>query len=237
MTNNLKYNPVITRMLNQFSQSKDWEGMKHYFSELTHSQFRTGCNILSEQILPDYSSQTFWELFFIFTTWQPKAFLVTFLKPAVIKYKNGQLNLDDHHLIKYGKWVATEKRDIDERKFLSVFLQITDSIEEIELLFRIFEIEDLDKKVLYLLQTNTDAGYYHLFHCFKRMDDDFIKLSRYCNQLMQKKDDTSFNLVSILKCYFDLPLVKGNFSLQLNSYELSRIDASYADFKAYLHRL
>ena len=56
-------------------------------------------------------------------------------------------------------------------------------------------------------------------------------------KLMREGSGIAFNLVSILKCYFDLPQVRGSFSLKLDAYELSRMDASYEAFRDILTRI
>ena len=48
---------------------------------------------------------------------------------------------------------------------------------------------------------------------------------------MRKGDALSFNLASVAKVYFDLPQVKGTFSLKLDPYQLGRLEMSYASFR------
>lgn len=54
---------------------------------------------------------------------------------------------------------------------------------------------------------------------------------------MKRGDALSFNLASVTKSYFDLPAVGGTFSLRLRPYELSLLEASYADFCAVMRRV
>ena len=48
--------------------------------------------------------------------------------------------------------------------------------------------------------------------------------------LMKKEDSLAFNFVSLMKVYFDLPEIKGTFSLRLNPYEIGRAEASFDSF-------
>jgi hypothetical protein len=41
----------------------------------------------------------------------------------------------------------------------------------------------------------------------------------------------------MIKNYFDLPAIKGVFSLKINPYELSRLDASFGLFCQMLNRI
>ena len=62
------------------------------------------------------------------------------------------------------------------------------------------------------------------------MEGNRDQLVKCCNRLLERGDDRSFNLVSIVKHYFDLPEVKGVFSLRVQPYQLSRLDNSYQGF-------
>ena len=167
----------------------------------------------------------------------PKALLVTFLKPAVHNYRGGRLNLQNPFLKEFARQVADEERSIDEKKFLQSFLPVIRSADDVWELFRLFRIESIHRRVAYLIPCDSVYTYYVLFQCFRRMDHAPALLSNYCNQLIRKGSSKAFNLVSIMKCYFDLPLVKGNFSLRLEKYELSRLDASLEDFRTILCRI
>ena len=48
--------------------------------------------------------------------------------------------------------------------------------------------------------------------------------------LMKKGDSRSFNLACILKQYFGLADISGQFSLRIQDYELSRLDQGYDYF-------
>lgn len=237
MTNQHHYNPVISNKLNGYVRAKNWTEILNYLSNLSHSQFRTACNILSEEVLTALDTSTYWECFGAVVKTNTKAFLQTFLKAGVNNYCKNRLTICDAHLEAFGKWVCEGKTIVDERKVLQAFLPILKTTEEIEFLFKTFQIEDVQKKISYLIQSDSAISYYVLFQCFRKMDHEPMLLSEYCNQLIEKGTNRSFNLVSIMKCYFDLPCVRGQFSLQLNAYELSRLDSSFEDFEKILCRM
>ena len=64
--------------------------------------------------------------------------------------------------------------------------------------------------------------------CYEEHDRDFLITT--CRQVMKRGDNLSFNLASLLRTYFDLPEVKGTFSLALQPYELSRLDTDFDVF-------
>jgi len=228
------YNSSISNKLNYFVQAKNWNDVILYLSKLSHSDFRTACNIFSEEILTALSSSDYWECFFSIVKTNTKAFLQTFLKAAVKNYNSGTLSLFDPHLQLFGKWVTEKNTIIDEKKLIQAFLPILNTTREAEFLFTIFHIEDVHQRISYLIREESLICYYELFQCFRKIDHEPNLLTNYCNQLIEKRTNRSFNLVSIMKCYFDLPDVRGQFSLRPNSYELSRLDSSFEDFKKIL---
>ena len=72
---------------------------------------------------------------------------------------------------------------------------------------------------------------YLLFRAMRHAEHDHGLLARCCRLLMKKGDRLSFNLASLAKVYFDLPQVKGTFSLRVSPYQLGRLGSSYADFR------
>ena len=231
------FHPAIARQLTQHLQNRNWSSLWSYLQGLSNASFRTACNILSEETLCDIEGDLFWECFSALVPQHPKALLVTFLKPAVHNYRGGRLNLQNPFLEEFARQVADEERSIDEKKFLQSFLPVIRSADDVWELFRLFRIESIHRRVAYIIPCDSVYTYYVLFQCLRRMDHAPALLSNYCNQLIRKGNSKAFNLVSIMKCYFDLPLVKGNFSLRLEKYELSRLDASLEDFQKILCRI
>ena len=231
------FHPAIAGQLTQHLQNRNWSSLWSYLQGLSNASFRTACNILSEETLCDIDGDLFWECFSALVPQHPKALLVTFLKPAVHNCRGGRLNLQNPFLKEFARQVVDEERAIDEKKFLQSFLPVIRSADDVWELFHLFRIESIHRRVAYLIPCDSVYTYYVLFQCFRRMDHAPALLSNYCNQLIRKGSSKAFNLVSIMKCYFDLPLVKGNFSLRLEKYELSRLDASLEDFQKILCRI
>ena len=232
-----RYNPVVSRMLSSLARNADWEKMADYLNGLSHSQFRIAGYILSEETLLQLNHNNFWNCFNHIVTTSPKTYLVTFLKAAVRNYQQERVQLDDktlRHLAGLAPNASSSVhggRSLNERKTLSMFLPVLRSSDEVTRLFQDFGVEDLRIQIDYLLPVDTTVCSYALFHLLRKLDDDFDYLTEVCRRLIRRGGDHAFNLVSIMKCYFDLPLVNGHFSLRLKAYELSRLDNSYEDFK------
>ena len=89
----------------------------------------------------------------------------------------------------------------------------------------------LPAQAFYLLSAGTLPCYYELFQQLKKVEHDTKLLRTYSVQLMQRGDNLSYNMASILQSYFALGELPGTFSLRLRDYELSRLDGSYELFK------
>lgn len=126
---------------------------------------------------------------------------------------------------------------IDAQKTLGKFLPVLRTVEEVNQLFSDFHVDEPHAQVAYLLKQDSDVCRYAVFHLLRKLDHDPDYITSVCLQLMHRGTDHDFNLVSIVKCYFDLPQVKGRFSLKLNAYELSRLEKSFDEFKKILNRI
>ena len=65
----------------------------------------------------------------------------------------------------------------------------------------------------------------------RQVEHDRDLLARCCRVLMKRGDALSFNLASVAKVYFDLPQVKGTFSLSLSPFQLGWLETSFENFK------
>ena len=81
------------------------------------------------------------------------------------------------------------------------------------------------------MSAGTLPSYYEMFQQFKKLEHDLMMLRHYCILLMQRGDNLSYNMASIMQSYFGLGELPGTFSLRLRTYELSRLDGSYELFK------
>jgi hypothetical protein len=237
MTIQARHNSVISRQLMHYAEVRDWDGMLNYLHGLTHSQFRSAGVSLEHEVLPCLTHDDFWTCFHAIVPAASKAFLMTFLKAAVRNYRDGRLNTEHPALRMFGTLVSSEERLVDEKKFLQTWLPVLHSVEEVKSLLDCFLVEEPQRVIAYLVPVATPPCYYVLFQLLRKLDNSPVLLSGVCMKLMREGSGIAFNLVSILKCYFDLPQVRGSFSLKLDAYELSRMDASYEAFRDILTRI
>jgi len=227
---NSPYNVVLHRMMLSYVENSDWNGLADYMEKLTHAQFRTAGAYMSGGILTNLPSRRFWACFLSIVERNPKAYLMTFLKAAVENYKAGGLELEDPSFLTFCRRVADNGRAIDERKTMQTLLPILQTPGEVENLFNAFGVEDTRQRVSYLMNAETMASYFVLFNQLRELDHDKAYLQQCCTMLKRKDTRLAYNMVSILKRYFDLPNVKGQFSLKMDPFELSRMERGYEAF-------
>jgi hypothetical protein len=244
MTSNHRYNPVVSRMLSSLAERTNWDGMLAYLNGLSNSQFRVAGNILCDETLLQLDNGSFWACFSKIVPTTPKVYLVTFLKAAVKSYGQGRLQIDDaalRLLASLSGSAATaasrRERSLDEQKTLSMLLPVVRTVGEVWRLFSDFGVEDLHLQIDYLLPADTSVCSYALFLLLRKLDHEKEYLTEVCRRLMRRGGNRAFNLVSIIKCYFDLPEVHGQFSLSLKAYELSRLEKSYEEFKKVINSI
>lgn len=265
MSNDHRYNPVIARRLSTIASARDWDGLTVYLEGLSNSQFRTASYILSDETLRRLDNDDFWACFDRLVPTNRKAFLTTFLKAAVSNYVEGRLKLN--HAVLSGFVVSEDLAEsvapavpavakskasirtmdssswfllsgsIDVQKTLMRFLPVLRTIDEVEKLFSDFRVNGPHQQIAYLLKQESVVCLFVLFQLLRKLDHEPEYLTAVCLKLMHRGTDRDFNLVSIVKCYFDLPQVRGRFSLNLNAYELSRLDRSFDEFRKIINRI
>lgn len=238
MSNDHRYNPVVSRMLSSLAERADWEGLLTYLNGLSNSQFRVAGNILCSETLIRLEQENFWACFNAIVPTSTKTYLVTFLKAAVKNYQHGRLLIDDGAMRRLASLSdlsasvrSRRQRCLDEQKTLAMLLPVLRSADEVMRLFQDFGVDDVYLQIDYLLPVDTTACAYVLFLLLRRLDHEAEYLADVCRRLMRRGGNRAFNLVSIMKCYFDLPQVHGQFSLSMKAYELSRLEKSYENFK------
>lgn len=224
------YNATVDRLLRGYLSAEDYQGLLAYLGRLTSSQFRSAGAMMAETILPAQEEEVYWHAFDQLYHESPKAWLGTLLKAAAERYSHGKLRLDNPIFISLCEEMAQKKREIDEVKVQRALLPLLRQPEEVADLLRWLGVDMPRCIVSVLLPIATLPSRYVLFQQLRRLDHEPELLTRCCTALMQHGGDQDFNLVSIIRNYFDLPAVKGVFSLRLNPYQLSRLETNYEDF-------
>lgn len=227
------YNEVIQERLEAFVRTESWEGLTSYLDGLSHRDFRMAGFIMSERFMPRMDTPLFWNLFYALLAYDSKAFLMTMLKSVPLRRRQMGFSLcreDGYRRV--AAYLNQCGTDIDRSKFISYMLGVfAEEVDELEFLLGSLHVDHPRERMHYLLRGEGLGCYYLLFKAMRQTEHDRDLLTGCCRFLMRKGDALSFNLASVAKVYFDLPQVKGSFSLKLDPYQLGRLEMSYASFR------
>lgn len=220
-----RHNPALEERLERFLAAGDTVGLLASLDALGATDFRTAGYLLSETLLPRLSGEAYWTVFAAVVPHNPKAYLGTFLKAAATLYGDGRLDMA-HRVMR--RFAATEATPVDRRKTLEALLPLLRTPAEAVTLLDLFGTEPA-ARVVYLFRAGGKVCYFLLFRQLQALDDAGL-VRKYCSLLAQRGDRLSFNLAALLKQYFGLAGVAGQFSLRLHPYEHGRLDASFEAF-------
>jgi hypothetical protein len=48
------FNPAVNRNISLYAKNRNWQGLENYFSGLSNTDFRTACNMMSADIMPQW---------------------------------------------------------------------------------------------------------------------------------------------------------------------------------------
>lgn len=230
MASDRRYNPVIFSRLQALCGQKDWEGLVRYLQGLPHSGFRTAGLLLGDRLLADAPEDDYWAAFRRLLDYDAKALLGTLLKTAVVRLGRGTLSLRHPGFGVVAHFLNTYNREVDKHKVLLRLVPALPVHTDIDYLFDRLHVAAPRKRLDYLLRGDTLPCYFLLFRTLRFLEHDKTLLTDCCRYLMKKGDALSFNLASLAKLYFDLPQVKGTFSLRFQPYEVGRLEASFELF-------
>jgi len=220
------YNPIIASRLRAIADGKQWSLMPSYLEELSHSQFRTAGYILQEELLPLLEQHDFWPLITLLYKYNAKAMLVTCMKAA--QNRIGEFSSDEAEEL----WKEISRNEIDATKTLQTLLPaLTDEVDLARHMMNVMIGDNPEKRIAILLRINTPAAAFLLLHALRQVEHQRSLLVRTTYFLMKRGDGLSFNMASLIKNFFGLDEVRGTFSLNLQPFELARMETSYPAFK------
>lgn len=221
-----RYNSRLQARLTEVIASASPQDLVAALDTLSVSDARTAGFLLSEILLPSLETARYWQYFICIVPTRPKQFLGTFLKAAVKSYQAQRLQLSREVLQQF----ATTASPIDLRKTIEALLPALRTTQEVLLLTKALGIVSTEKLAPFLIRAGTPPCYYHLFNLLKTIDTESAQLMTYARMLIDRGDHLSYNLVGIMRQYFDMRELTGTFSLQLPPYRLSRLDQSPESF-------
>lgn len=228
---------IYNRLL-AFAKLSSWDKMQDYLKTLSNSRFRTASYVLADKLLPALDEKTYWECFGYMVPKEPKVYLVTFLKAALLLYKEEKLSFQSETFVNFGKSVYNDNRLVDRRKTLTLLLSELRTSEEVGQLLSMFCLDCNDLKIQYLVMSQESKPCYHvLFSLLRHTDLSNDSISVILSKILCRKTSMAYNFVCIAKCYFGIEKTMGNFSLTMQPYELSRLEFDYLKFVQLLTKM
>ncbi len=235
------YHPVVFARLKVLLAGRDWNALQEYLESLSNAHFRIAGYILGERLMPTLEAQDFWDLSSHLILWYAKAFTVTVAKAAALRFKAGSLQLTDEGFKRLADSLQGEGHVIDRQKLLMQWLPCMPDFEAVESLFDTMGIVDARRRVDYLLRIGNLNASFVLLRTLRYEEHDKKYLTSVCKELVRRaankaganehEDSLSYNMASLLRSYFDLPDVRGTFSLAIEAYELANIDTDFEVFE------
>lgn len=239
MTEPFYCNPDVVARLEERFEACDWAGLTEYLGRLSNKGFRQACEALSRRVMVECDDDVFWTAFQCLLTYNSKAFLITTLKAVPERKKRQGFSLHHSGYAAAADFLNEKGTETDRAKFVQFLVAnvFCEEPDELLALFQSLHIDSARQRMHFLIRGKGMGCYFVLFLTMRRLEHDKGLLSKCCNALMRKGDALSFNLACAAKQYFDLPEVRGTFSLRLAPYQLSRLETSYEDFSKVMGEL
>lgn len=234
----MSFNPIVNRNLQVLANEGDWHKMAAYLEALTNSAFRAASDILADSVLPQLAAEDFWECFNVIALSDTKAYLMTFMKAAVVKYTMGTLDFNNKRFVAFALSTRGLETSLDRQKTLKKLLPVLTTHAQIEGVLDAFCESDIDMKLKYLIQADeSKPGYYAIFKLLRMLDSPADVTKNYLLHILRRSTPMAFNFVSMMRDYFGIESLNAQYSLRLQPYELSRLETSYDEFVKSLSRM
>lgn len=203
------------------------ESLYSYLLKSSNAQHRVACSALAEVVLPEMEVSPFWALFAHLHNADSKAYLGMLLKALNTMISNrGWSILETGHFAS----ICSTFSDIDVTKTIVSLLPKTVEVQQAEHLFSACGVGEGERRIALLLQVDTRVSNFMLLKALRYVEHDVVLLTRTCRYLMKRGDGHSFSLASIICTSFGLEDVRGVFSLNLEPYEIARIESNFDAF-------
>ena len=213
---------MLYENLYQLTLRSEWEQLSRCFSSMSNTEFRRAEVYIRKSLLPTLSNDAFWNALYHLVQYRRQAFLSGVLSAE--KYvKDGTLDLCCQGARLLSVYLY-EIHPLSVSKIVGMLLPLLQNSQQIEDLFRTFRIDDERQRVMALLRVESPHAYYLLFNALRHIPDNRVLALNCCRYIMGRKNDMAYNMAALLQAYFGLDELRGQFSLNVQPYELSLLD-------------
>lgn len=211
--------------------SSQWSLFEMQLSHLSNREFRRVEHTVCEVVLPRLNNDRFWDALCHLIIYNRHAFLAGARAVGHLA-KDGSLSFGAS-----AQQLAAHMKEKEQdmcTKIVDIMMPHLTTLQQMEDAFATFGVESPRSRLAILLKVESPMAYYLLFQNLKMMDDCKPLAVKCCQFIMKRQNDMAFNMVCLLKEYFDLDVIASRFSLQLQPYELNYVDKNYQTFLSVL---
>jgi len=214
----------------QLIARRDWEGLNRMLRGLSNVDFRRMEKTMRVDVLTSLDNDLFWEAILHLIQFKRQAFIagVTAAKHLA---KNDTLSFTCQPV---GELVEHLNGTDTTVKICNMMMPLLENERQVEEMFDALGVADEVTRIAVMLKVNSTLSYYEIFKQLTMMHDSRDIGRRCCLALMRRKDDRSYNMASILRCYFGIEELKSQLALQIEPFELSYLEKNYDNFVHFL---
>ena len=199
-----------------------WEMLHSAFALMSRSDFRRAEFYIRTAVLPQLPNDAFWDTLFHLVTYRRQAFLSGVLAIDHLATDH-TLNFQTDGAIALARHLqATHPSSIT--KAASMMMPLMQTEQQAAALLHTFHIKDIQQLVGILLRTDSPLSYYMLFNELRHHADNRALVLSCCRHILRRNNDMAYNMAALLQAYFGLHELRGQFSLHIEPYELSRLE-------------
>jgi len=212
-------------------KERKWDELAQLMESLSNMEFRRMERVMREEVLTELPNELFWETLLHIIIYKRAAFLSGVTAVGHLA-EGGTLDFGVEAVRRlYGHLKETHRESLV--KLCNMMMPLLRTEKQVTGMFEALHIEQEVTRLSVLLKDDTPLSYFLIFKTLK-MADDKIVARKCCMVLMRRRNDRAFNAACLIKAYFGLDDLPGQFSLTIEPYELSHIDRNYDTF---LHAL
>ena len=219
--------------LHQLILHGKWEQLRSVFAAMSHTDFHRAESFIRTTVLPQLPNETLWETLLHLIRFRRQAFLSGVLSVAHLA-REGTLDFRSPHAASLAAHLQ-QTHPASILKAVNMMLPLLQTEQQAEALFHTFHIDDYRQRIMVLLKVESPLSYYLLFDALRHQADNRKLAMDCCRYIIRRNNDMAYNMAALLQAYFGLHELRGQFSLHIESYELSLLDRDPQAFYHILH--
>ena len=213
---------MVHEELHQLITIGNWEKLYSTFASMSNSDFRRAQSYIRTKLLPQLPNDTFWDTLLHLIKYRRQAFL-SGLSAISHLAADGTLNFHVAAATTLAEHLS-RSHPASTLKAASIMIPLVQTEQQMASLLQTFRPDSQQHLIMALLTTETPLSYYALFGELRHTADNQALALTCCRHIMRRGNDLAYNMAALLQAYFGLHELRGQFSLHIEPYELSRLE-------------